>query len=117
MTVTSLPSQSDFDAVFSRPDAKSGTRDFLILAKRNCHLRGHRVGFVTSKKKIRRAVDRNRFRRVFREYLRTGFMGPTSDIVVIARQIPDSLHSSQFKDDLHHALTELSKQLGATDAS
>jgi len=117
MTVTSLPSRSDFDAVFSSPDAKSSTRDFLVLAKRSHQLCSHRVGFVTSKKKIRRAVDRNRFRRVFREYLRTKFIAPTSDIVVIARQVPHSLRSPQFKDELHHALTKLSKRLGAIDAS
>ena len=117
MTVKSLPSRSDFDAVFSSPDAKSSTRDFLVLAKRNSYLCAHRVGFVTPKKKMRRAVDRNRFRRVFREYLRTGFVAPTSDIVVIARQVPDSLRYSQFRDELHHALTELSKRLGVTDAS
>ena len=117
MTVISLPSRRDFDAIFSSPDAKVSTRDFLVLAKRNRHLCVHRVGFVTSKKKIRRAVDRNRFRRVFREYLRTRFVAPTSDIVVIARQVPDSLRSSQFRDELHHTLTKLSKLLGATDAS
>lgn len=117
MTVISLPSRSDFDAVFLSPDATSSTRDFLVLAKINSHLCVHRVGFVTSKKKIRRAVDRNRFRRVFREYLRTGFVAPTSDIVVIARQVPNSLRSSQFRDELRHALTALSKRLGATDAN
>ena len=116
MTVISLPSRSDFDAVFSSPDAKSSTRDFLVLAKRNSHLCGHRIGFVTSKKKIRRAVDRNRFRRVFREYLRTGFVAPASDIVIIARQVPDSLRSSQFRDELHRTLTELSKLLRAVNA-
>ncbi len=117
MTVTSLPSRSDFDAVFSSPDAKSSTRNFLVIAKRSYHLHAHRVGFVTSKKKIRRAVDRNRFRRVFREYLRTEFIAPTSDIVVIARQVPHSLRSSQFKNELRHALTKLSKLLGAIDAT
>ena len=117
MTVISLPSRSDFDAVFSSPDAKSSTRDFLVLAKRNHHFPVHRVGFVTSKKKIRRAVDRNRFRRVFREYLRTGFEAPVSDIVVIVRQVPYSLRSPKFRDELHNALTKLLKGLGATDAS
>ncbi len=117
MTATSLPSRSDFDAVFSSPDAKFSTRDFLVLAKRSPHLFAHRVGFVTSKKKIRRSVDRNRFRRIFREYLRTEFIAPPSDIVIIARQVPHSLRSPQFKDELHHALTKLSKQLGAIDAS
>ena len=116
MTVTSLPSRSDFDAVFSSPDARSSTREFLVLAKRSHHLCGHRVGFVTSKKKICRAVDRNRFRRVFREYLRTEFIAPTSDIVVIARQVPHALRSSQFKNELHHALTKLSERLRAIDA-
>ena len=33
MTVISLPSRSDFDAVFKSPDAKASNRDFLVLAK------------------------------------------------------------------------------------
>ena len=73
--------------------------------------------FCNFEEKIRRAVDRSRFRRVFREYLRTQFIAPTSDIVVIARQVPHTLRSSQFKEELHHALTKLSKRLRTTDAS
>lgn len=116
MTVVSLPSRSDFDAVFESPDAKTSTRDFLILAKLNRNPSTHRIGFVTSKKKIRRAVDRNRFRRVVREHLRSRRASPYSDIVVIARQVPDSLRSPLFQDDLARAFTKLFKRLENIDA-
>ena len=117
MTVVSLPSRSDFDAIFESPDAKSSTRDFLVLAKLNPDASGHRIGFVTSKKKIRRAVDRNRFRRVIREYLRGCCTTPHSDIIVIARQTPDNLRSSLLQDELNSAFTKLFKRLEAIDAS
>ena len=51
MTVISMPSRSDFDAVFDKPDAKSSTRDFLVLAKLTSGISSHRIGFVTSRKK------------------------------------------------------------------
>ena len=54
MTVISLPSRSDFDAVFKSPDAKASNRDFLVLAKHREHAVSHRIGFVASKKKIPR---------------------------------------------------------------
>ncbi|NCX48342.1 MAG: ribonuclease P protein component [Gammaproteobacteria bacterium] len=116
MTVVSLPSRSDFDAVFESPDAKASNRDFLVLAKLNRNASAHRIGFVTSKKKIRRAVDRNRFRRVIREYLRSQWSTPHSDIVVIARQVPDSLRSPLFQEELSRAFTKLFKRLENIDA-
>ena len=115
MTVVSLPSRSDFDAVFESPDAKVSNRDFLVLAKLNRSASTHRIGFVTSKKKIRRAVDRNRFRRVIREHLRSQWSDPYSDIIVIARQVPDSLKSPLFQEELSRAFTKLFKQLENID--
>jgi len=116
MTVISMPSRSDFDAVFDKPDAKSGTRDFLVLAKLTSEISCHRIGFVTSRKKIRRAVDRNHFRRVVREFIRSQYVAPDSDIVVIARKLPDGLRSRHFKDELNQVFTKLTKQLSAINA-
>ena len=116
MTVISMPSRSDFDAVFDEPDAKSSTRDFLVLAKLTSGISTHRVGFVTSRKKIRRAVDRNRFRRVIREYVRSQYVAPESDIVVIARRLPNGLRSRHFRDELTQVFTKLTKRLSAINA-
>ncbi len=112
MTVESLPSRSDFDAVFSNPDAKVGRRDFLILAKvQPGHSQVQRIGFVTSKKKIKRAVDRNRFRRVFKETLRSHKLTAQIDLVVIARSRPEHLHQSAFADEISLCLQKLGQML------
>jgi ribonuclease P protein component len=111
MTVSSLPSRCDFDLIFKGPDAKSSTRDFLILANLSPRAKDHRVGFVTSKKKIRRAVDRNRFRRVIREYIRHHDLCFPVDIVIIARKTPDALWSFTYQQFLHQAFAKLSRNL------
>lgn len=111
MTVISLPSRNDFDAIFESPDVKAGNRDFLVLAKYRKHAISHRIGFVTSKKKIRRAVDRNRFRRIIREYLRHQDANRCADFVVIARHIPDSLWSTQYQTQLAQVFTKIFKNL------
>ena len=114
MTVSSLPARSDFDVIFKSPDAKCSTRDFLILANISTREKNHRIGFVTPKKKIRRAVDRNRFRRVVREYLRHHEPCFPVDIVVIARKTPKTLWSFTYQQFLNRAFTKLSKNLEQT---
>ena len=111
MTVTSLPSRSDFDLIFKGPDAKSSTRDFLLLANLSTKAKNHRIGFVTSKKKIPRAVDRNRFRRVIREYIRHHEPFFPVDIVVIARKTPDALWSLTYQQFLNQSFAKLFKNL------
>lgn len=111
MTVISLPSHSDYDAVFKNPDAKVSNQDFVILARLQKHAITHRIGFVTPKKKVRRAVDRNRFRRIIREYLRHQHVNSCADIVIIARQIPDGLWSAQYQTQLDEVFIKLFKTL------
>jgi ribonuclease P protein component len=111
MTVMSLPSRCDFDAVFESPDTKVSNRDFLILAKFREHATSHRIGFVTSKKKIRRAVDRNRFRRVIREYVRLQNNNNCVDIVIIAKQTPPRLWSAQYQTQFDQVFAKLFRNL------
>lgn len=111
MTVLSLPSCSEFDAVFENPDAKASTRDFLILARAKGDAVSNRIGFVTSKKKIKRAVDRNRFRRVIREHLRHQAPHPFADYVIIARQTPSELWNAEFQIQLNYVFTKVFNRL------
>lgn len=111
MTVISLPSRGDFDAIFESPDAKVSYRDFLVLARHREQAVTHRIGFVTSKKKIRRAVDRNRFRRIIRESLRNKDASSCADIIVIARQIPDRLWSKNYRTQIDQVFATLFKNL------
>jgi len=112
MAVESLPSSSEFDAVFKNPDAKFGRQDFLVLVRLNPETANlSRIGFVTSKKKIKRAVDRNRFRRVFKEILRSRAIHQSADYVVIARNRPDTLHESSFAVEVIKCFEKLDQLL------
>ena len=111
MAVIPLPSRSDFDVIFKSPDAKSSSRDFLMIAKLNTEIKDQRIGFITPKKKIRRAVDRNRFRRVMREQLRHHELYFPADIVVIARKTPEDLWSLTYQQFLNRSFAKLFKNL------
>lgn len=116
MTFSALPSTSDFDTVFKTPDSKAGNPDFLILARHSSILGHHRLGFVTSKKKIKRAVDRNRFRRVIRNCLRHNYPESSSiDYVVVARKVPANLWTNQFGIDTTKTIHRLFRKLESND--
>ena len=116
MTFLALPSTQDFDAVFKKPDSKAGNSDFLILARYTAIPGHHRLGFVTSKKKIKRSVDRNRFRRVIRNCLRRSYSASNSiDYVVIARKVPANLWSNQFTIETNKTISTLFLRLEPND--
>lgn len=76
----------DFSRVFDAPDARASHRYLLLLARRNsggCH----RFGLVIAKKNVRGAVDRNRLKRLAREFFRQqSTTGPGLDVVILARR-------------------------------
>ena len=64
-----LLSARDYREVFAGAEARASHRHLLLLARRNG--RGHhRLGLVIAKKHVRRAVERNRIKRVAREFFR-----------------------------------------------
>ncbi|GJM06656.1 MAG: ribonuclease P protein component [marine bacterium B5-7] len=72
-----------FSFVFQQ--AKKASSDgFVILFRRN-PLGDTRLGFAVAKKKVAKAHDRNRIKRVFRESFRLQADLPPVDIVVTAR--------------------------------
>lgn len=84
-----------YQAVFDRAQYKVGHQYFLILAVRTSL--GHsRLGLVIGKKNIRRAVRRNRVKRVVRETFRLDLDALDSlDIIFLARKGFDTLQPSQ----------------------
>jgi len=84
-----------FQAVFDRAQYKVGHQHFLVLAVRTSL--GHpRLGLVIGKKNIRRAVQRNRVKRVVRETFRLNLDSLDSlDIIFLARKGFDTLQPSQ----------------------
>lgn len=76
---------ADFDNVFQNGQ-RSADRLFTILFRQNS-LKHPRLGFAISKQKVRRAVGRNRLRRLVREDFRSRAAGlPPVDLVVLARE-------------------------------
>lgn len=78
-----LPGQ--FKRVFAEP-VRAGDQHVTVLARRN-GLRQARLGLAVPKRHLRRAVDRNRFKRIARESFRLNQAALAGlDIVVLARR-------------------------------
>ncbi|OUS06452.1 ribonuclease P protein component [Gammaproteobacteria bacterium 42_54_T18] len=66
-----LLTSKDFKSVFDHVHIKAGTGELLVLVFDNQDERPARLGLVVAKKNLKRAVDRNRFKRTIRESFRT----------------------------------------------
>lgn len=79
-----LTRSRDFQRVFAKP-LRSGGKEILVLARAN-HLGGARLGLAVSRKRVPKAVCRNRIKRVVRDSFRHHCreLGGL-DIVVLAR--------------------------------
>jgi ribonuclease P protein component len=109
-----LLSSSEFKAVFDKAQFKVGHQYFLVLANRNAL--GHpRLGLVIGKKNIRRAVKRNRVKRVVRETFRHNCSRLDSlDIIFLARKGFDTLlpalQTSIMRDTWERLARKVDKQ-------
>lgn len=83
-----------YKRVFDGADSKASHQHLLLLGRRN-QLSHHRLGLVISKKNVRLSVQRNRVKRVAREFFRhhssddAGF-----DVIVLARKGIDKLDNA-----------------------
>jgi ribonuclease P protein component len=81
-----LLNAKDYGRIFDNPDARASHQHLLLLAKINDGPR-HRLGLVIAKKNVRSAVQRNRMKRVAREFFRKlPHREPCLDVVLLARQ-------------------------------
>jgi ribonuclease P protein component len=95
-----LLTAADYKAVFDKATFKVSCRYFLILASRNNSTRS-RLGLVIAKKNVAKAVQRNRVKRMIREYFRLhGEQLRGLDLVVLARKDVDTLQSGQLRERL-----------------
>lgn len=102
---------SDFKLVFDQPDYRASSREFLLLARCNQQTQP-RLGLVIGKKSVRRAVGRNRIKRVMREQFRLSQqqMGGF-DIVLLARRGADQFDTPQLQVQLQSLLQQLNRGL------
>lgn len=82
-----LLTAGDYRRVFEKVHFKVSDQHLLILARPGQTAQS-RLGLVIAKKHLKRAVDRNRVKRILRETFRTlePPLEPAMDIVVLARK-------------------------------
>lgn len=105
-----LLNANDYTRVFDKPDARASHQKLLLLARINGSSR-HRLGLVIAKKHVRLAVDRNRIKRVAREFLRTLPADESCvDIVLLARRGLGDLDNSELSSILLQQWQKLTRQ-------
>ena len=93
----------DFQAVFDSTLCKVAQPPFLMLIRANTTAKP-RLGLVFARKKVRLAVERNRFKRLVRNSFRLHqHQLPPVDVVFIARQGIDDLDNAAFLSALDKA--------------
>ena len=100
----------NFSPVFEKPDFRVSTRHLLILAKKTDQSLA-RLGIVVAKRNVRKAVERNRIKRIFRECFRTRKAElATLDLVFLARAHIDTLTNREVRQTADKLLDELFKR-------
>jgi ribonuclease P protein component len=112
-----LLNAGDYRHVFDQAAYKIHGKGLLALARDNSQ--GHvRVGLVFSKKHMRRAVDRNRMKRLVRETIRLQqHRLPAVDIVVLARRGINELDNVMVHRQLHGMWRRLEKDVRKRSAA
>jgi ribonuclease P protein component len=102
-----LLNASDYSRVFNDPDARASHKHVLLLAKTS-ERPEHRLGLVIAKKNVRFAVQRNRIKRVAREFFRTmPNTEPPMDVVLLARRGMGQLDNAELSTILQQQWQKL----------
>ncbi|MDX1733982.1 MAG: ribonuclease P protein component [Halioglobus sp.] len=105
-----LLNAQDFSRVFDSADARAHHKHLMLLARAN-DLATHRLGLVIAKKNVRLAVDRNRLKRVAREFFRQLPEGePGLDVVLLARRGAGELDNEKVSSILQQLWQKLESQ-------
>jgi ribonuclease P protein component len=111
-----LLNAGDFSHVFEQADLKVHGKGMMALVRLST--RGHpRLGLVVSKKNVKRAVDRNRFKRLVRESVRLRqHQLPSVDIVVLARRGVQDIDNDTLHRQLHGMWKRLQRDAQAVSS-
>jgi ribonuclease P protein component len=104
----------DYSRVFNSTDAKAFHNNLLLLARRNGGT-GHRLGLVIAKKNVRLAVQRNRIKRISREFVRKEPHGISMDVIVLARRGLDQLDNAEMASLFERQWNKLARQISKID--
>ncbi|MCB1700235.1 MAG: ribonuclease P protein component [Pseudomonadales bacterium] len=101
----------DYSRVFDNAQAKASQKYLLLLARENDGP-GHRLGLVIAKKNVRLAVQRNRIKRIAREFFRAlPESEPSMDVVLLTRRGIDQLDNAELSSILQQQWQKLCRQI------
>ena len=104
-----LLTPADFGQVFKR-NKRASNHHWIVLAHRGT-FPAARIGMAIAKKKAKRAVDRNRIKRVIRESFREQQQALAGlDIVVLNKPSAASANSRELRASIDAIWLELSQQ-------
>lgn len=104
-----LRERADYNLVFSAPEHRSSDRYFTVLGRFNV-LNTARLGLVVKKKDIKRAHERNRIKRLAREYFRCHREAlPHLDLVIIAKTPASLVDNEMVRQSLHWHQKKMSR--------
>ena len=111
-----LLNAADYSQVFDGCEARASHKHLRLLARKNDRP-GHRLGLVIAKKNVRLAVQRNRIKRVAREFFRKLPENNTPmDVVLLARRGIDQLDNAELSTILQHQWQKLDRHLSKQDS-
>jgi ribonuclease P protein component len=112
-----LLNAKDYSRVFDGSEVRASHKHLLLLAKKNngpCH----RLGLVIAKKNVRLAVQRNRIKRVAREFVRTLPQSETPlDVVLLARRGIGQLDNAELSTILQQQWQKLVRHASKPESS
>ena len=101
--------------MFDNAEAKASSKFLLLLARVNDGPQ-HRLGLVIAKKNVRLAVQRNRIKRMAREFFRSlPESEPTMDVVLLTRRGIDQLDNAELSSILQQQWQKLSRNIPGPD--
>lgn len=110
-----LHAAAEFGRVFAEP-ARSSDRFFTVLARSSGRAVA-RLGLTVSRRAARRAVDRNKLKRLARESFRHQPALPPWDFVVLARPGADRAERQALRASLDKHFEQLTKAAAATESN
>ena len=111
-----LLNAKDYSRVFDGTEVRASHKHLLLLAKIN-NEPGHRLGLVIAKKNARLAVQRNRIKRIAREFFRALPTSETSmDVVLLARRGIDQLDNAELSSILRQQWQKLERHAAKTNS-